>query len=147
MTGRLYLNVGYIWPVREEWGKKRFFEIDSHYNYGYSIPRHLRAGDVLVFYSDMKLIGSTPVDSDFQKVTIKDRKNHPEWVSDWKYRVGLDGSRKVVFRFPVEVENIADDVSILKGKENLHAICRNAPKITMNEYTFIMRNAGKSRQL
>jgi hypothetical protein len=124
--------------VREEWGKKRLYEINSHYDYGYSIPRVPKAGDVLVFYSDNKLIGSIPVDTDARRTTAKDRKDHPYWVGDWKYVVGLDGAGKKVFRSPVRVEDIADNVSIFKGKENLHAIARNAPKITIAEYNFIL---------
>jgi hypothetical protein len=131
--------------VREEWGKKRFSEIDSHYDYGYSISRLPKVGDILVFYSDKKLIGSIPVDSDARLVTIEDRKNHPNWVSDWKYFVGLDGSRKVVFPLSVRVEDIADDIAILRGKGNLHASCRNAPKITMNEYNLIVNATRKTR--
>jgi hypothetical protein len=137
------LVIGYIWSVREEWGKKRLYEINSHYDYGYSISRLLKAGDVLVFYSDKKLIGSIPVDTDARLTTDEDRKNHPYWVRDWKYVVGLDGAGKMVFRSPVQVEDIADNVSIFKGKENLHAISRNAPKITIAEYNFILGLASK----
>jgi hypothetical protein len=124
--------------VREEWGKKRLYEINSHYDYGYSISRLPKAGDVLVFYSDNKLIGSIPVDTDARLTTEKDRKDHPYWVSDWKYVVGLDGAGKTIFRSPVRVEDIANNVIIFKGKQNLHAISRNAPRISVAEYNLIL---------
>jgi hypothetical protein len=136
-----FLNVGYIWPVLEEWGKQRFFQINSHYDYGYSRRRRLKMGDMLVFYSNKELIGSIPVDSDSRKVTEKER--NPKWVRDWKYFVGLDGLKKVEFRFPVKVEDITNDLSILKGRTNLHNICQAAPKITMNEYNLILKTANK----
>jgi len=137
------LYIGYIWPVLKEWGKKRFFEINSHYDYAYSIRRHPRKGDILVFYSNKELIGSIPVDCDSKTVTEKER--NPNWVNDWKYFVGLDGSKKVEFYTPIKVKDIADEISILKEKTNLYAICRNASKITSNEYELILKTASKLR--
>jgi len=138
------LDIGYIWPTREEWGKKRFYEINEPYDYGYSISRSLKKGDVLVFYSDKNLIGSIPVYKDSKRVTAEDLKTHPKWVHDWKYVVGLDGSSKVVFPTSVSVEEVAGDIKILKGKKNLHAVCRNAPRISVTEYNHIMKAAMKT---
>jgi hypothetical protein len=137
------MNIGFIWPVREEWGKKRFEDITSHYKYGYSIRRFPQKGDVLVFYHNWKLLGSIPVDNSARPVTSEDLKNNPYWVRNWKYVMGLDGARKLIFSTPVEVEEIANCVAKLKGKENLHAVCRNAPKITMSEYQLIVSAAEK----
>ncbi|MEM2889588.1 MAG: hypothetical protein QXR42_08995 [Candidatus Bathyarchaeia archaeon] len=131
----------YIWPVLKEWGKKVFFEINSHYDYAYSIPRRPKKGDILVFYSNKELIGSIPVDYDSKIVTEEER--DPDWVKEWKYIVGLNGSKKIEFRFPVRVEDIADKISVLKGKTNLHNTCRVAPKIKMNEYNLILKTANK----
>ena len=136
------MSIGYIWSVREGWGKEAFDKIRSHYNYGYNIARRPKTGDVLVFYSKKKLIGSIPVDSDSRKVTYEDSKKDPD-VRNWKYLVGLDGSRKVVFPSPVEVKNVAGDISILKGKKNLHNTCRFSPKITMEEYNLIKEKSKK----
>ena len=137
------MSIGYIWPVLEEWGKKRLYENKPHHDYAYSMSRRLKIGDLLVFYWHKKLIGSMSVDSSTRPVTPRERMDNPDWPRPWKYMVGLDGSRKRVFPFPLEVKNIADDISILKGKKNLHAICRNAPKITMEEYSLIIKKAGK----
>jgi hypothetical protein len=139
------MNIGYIWTVREEWGKKTFEKrIVSHYDYAYSIPRFPQKGDIIVFYYNLQLLGSIPVDSSARPTTSEDAKKHPWWGRpDWKYIMGLDGTRKIVFRPPVRVEDVADDIAILKGKRNLHAVCRNAPKITMNEYQLILDKAKK----
>lgn len=97
-----------------------------------------------MFYFNWELLGSIPIDSAARPITPEDAKNHPYWVRNWKYIMGLDGTRKIVFSPPVKVENIADDIAILRGKKNLHAVCRNAPKITMNEYHLIINKAEKT---
>ena len=135
------MNIGYIWPVRKEWGMIAFHTITSHYDYGYSIARFPQKGDVIVFYHSKKFIGSMPVDSKARRTTAEDSKKHPYWAQDWKYIMGLDGVQKIVFSSPVRVEDIAMDVAILRGKRNLHAVCRNAPKITFDEYHTILRKA------
>ena len=138
------MSIGYIWPVIEDWGLKILFEKSPHYDYQYSIPRRLNIDDVLVFYWNKKLMSSIPVDSNTRPTTPQEAMSHPDWPQrSWKYVAGLDKSRKQVFPFPVEVQNIANDISILKGKKNLHAICRNAPKITMDEYRLILKKANK----
>ena len=78
-----------------------------------------------------------PVDSAARPTTSEELMNNPSWARNSKYIVGLDGTRKLVFPSPIKVEDIADYIAILKGKQNLHAVCRNAPKITMNEYNLI----------
>lgn len=137
------LSVGYIWSVLEEWGKETFKNIVSHYDYGYSILRKPQKGDVLVFYHNMELLGSIPVDSPARPTTDEDAKKHPYWAKNWKYIMGLDGTQKSVFSPPVRVEDIAHHIKVLRGKnlKELHATCRCNPKITMAEYAVIVSKA------
>lgn len=136
------MGIGYIWPVLEEWGKEAFEKrIISHYDYGYSISRFPQIGDVIVFYLNKELLGSVPVDSAARPTTAEDVRSHPYWALHWKYIMGLDGTRKVVFSPHLKVEDIADYIAVLRGKHNLHAVCRNAPKITMTEYNLIISRA------
>ena len=91
------MSIGYIWPVREEWGMKTFENVISHYNYAYSIRRFPLRGDVIVFYSNKELLESMPVDSAARPTTSEELKNHPSWARPWKYIMRLDGTRKQFF--------------------------------------------------
>lgn len=135
------MKTGYIWPVRKEWGMITLYNITSYYDYAYSIARFPEKDDEIVFYQNKRFLGSMPVASKARQTTREDAKKHPYWARDWKYIMGLDGTRKILFSRPVRVEDVAKDIAILKGKENLHAVCRNAPKITMNEYNLIVIKA------
>lgn len=142
------MRVGYIWPAREEWGKVLFERATSHFEYGYDRLRSPKCGEILVFYHNKRLIGTVPVDKDARRTIPKDYKKHKEWDHDWKYILGLDGTRKIMFRPPIPVEDIADQIEVLtravQDGKNLHAVCRWAPGITQRDYKFLLSLLRKS---
>jgi len=136
-------RVGYIWPAREEWGVALFESRTAkfHFEYGYDRERKPKCGEILVFYHKKRLIGMVPVDEDARRTTPKDYKRHKEWDHHWKYIVGLDGTRKIMFKPPRPVEDIAEHVEVLaqavEDGKNLHNVCRFAPGITPRDYEFL----------
>ena len=138
------MNEAYIWSVRKEWGKEAFENIgsDKQYNdYAYNVKRNPRVGDIIVFYFNKELLGSVPVISAARPTTFEDLKNNPSWAHKWKYIMSLDGTCKLVFPSPIKVKDVANHIAKLKGKKNVHNVCRFPLKITMNEYNIIKQKA------
>jgi hypothetical protein len=135
----------YIWPVRTDWGLTVFERATGYTGYAYSRLRFPEKQDILVFYCQKHLIGSMPVKEKWRPTTPEER-TKSGWPQPWKYMVGLDGAKKIAFKTPISVEEIADHIEILRearveGKD-LHDVCQVAPKMSLKEYNYIL---GKSR--
>lgn len=109
-------------------------------SYGYNIRRRPRAGDFIVFFSENKLYGKVQVCGNARETTPEDIEKDED-LKNWKYVMYLDGRDLKIFDTPIPVEEIADHIKILKGKANLHAVCRNNPRISLKEYEYIIKIA------
>jgi signal peptidase I len=134
----------WIWTIAEGgWNWIRDALKDKQVtSYGYNQRRKPRNGDTIVFYSNKKLYGTVPVCDDARETTHEDTEKDDD-LKHWKYVMYLDCRGLKIFGDPIPIKDVADNIEILKGKNNLHAVCRNNPRISLEEYEYIIE---KSRQ-
>lgn len=132
---------GYIWPAEADMGIERFKKAKTSVSYGFNRNRSqaLKKGRVLVFYHSKHLLGSMPIERDAERATPELGKKE-NWVRDWKYVVWLDGSRKIEFEPAIHINDVAQDLRVLKGKtpNKFHRICRVAPSLSTAEYALLL---------
>lgn len=86
-----------------------------------------------------------PVERDSEKVTpeLIEKKT---WFRNWTYAVWLDGAKKIEFLPPILIDDVAQELRVLKGKEpnKFHRICWTAPSLSPAEYALLLERGSPS---
>jgi len=126
---------GFIWPVTEkEGGLPLFFKCSGHHDYLHNRKsRNPEKGDILLFYSNRKIIGFVPVTES----------SHHTYKADYTRSVGVDFGRKQVFDPPITIDSLVNVCRVLKGKPKarLHDSFQTAPILSFGETQQILEMA------
>lgn len=108
-------------------------------SYHYSIHRAPQQDEYLVFYSNKHLIGRIYVTAGARRLTAAEKKQDPS-LKMYSYEMALDGNDFDIFKVPIPIESIKDDISAFKGVEpnRLHSRCRSNPRIDIEDYNKIL---------
>ena len=108
--------------------------------YHYGIHRAPQQGEYLVFYSNKHLIGRIYVAVGARKLTTVEKSKDPS-LKMYSYEMALDGNDFDIFKVPIPIESIKDDISAFKGVDSnrLHSRCRSNPRIDIEDYNKILK--------